>query len=356
MNLIGQVINGMKIVGEPIRSGVRGSNYRYPCECEICGNRKDLTLQSLRARKTIGCGCLVDGLITKNGMSFLKWCTNNKKDRLLDLWDYEKNNVSPDNISSYSQKSYWFKCEHNRHDSFLYPIVNITRRQNHGCFCKKCNSFAQHFIDRFGIDEFNAILDYDNNTIDPWDLSYGSKQEIVVKCMNNDDHKSYTTNAKNLMRGRRCPECAKYNKTSKLQMIVEKYIRSNYNFDIVREFDCSLVCINPNTGYQLPYDNEVTVYNTHLIIEVHGEQHYLLNEWHKLIANKQNTTPEQVLKDQQWRDEYKKQYAILQGYYYIAIPYWTEKDESYKILIDNKIQEILQLILTQQNNYTVDDG
>lgn len=306
MNLTGQIINGMKIIGEPNRSGVRGSNYRYPCECKLCGKHKYLTLQGLRERKTYGCGCSVDGLITKNGISFAKWCIDNRREDLLNLWDYEKNEVCPDQISSYSQKSYWFKCEHNRHESFLYPIVNLTRRANHKCFCKKCNSFAQHFIDKFGVDEFNAIWDYDNNIINPWDLNYGSKREIIARCINSDEHKYYLTNAKSLMRGRRCPECAKYNKTSKLQKRVEKYIRDNYNLNVAREYDCELVCINPNTGYQLPYDNEVIVYDTRLIIEVHGEQHYLLNEWHKLIANKQNSIPEQVLQNQQWRDEYKK--------------------------------------------------
>ena len=37
MNLTGQIINGMKIVGPPIRIGVRGSIYKHPCECELCG-------------------------------------------------------------------------------------------------------------------------------------------------------------------------------------------------------------------------------------------------------------------------------------------------------------------------------
>ena len=61
-------------------------------------------------------------------------------------------------------------------------------------------------------------------------------------------------------------------------------------------------------------------------------------------AKKYNIYSEQILADIQWRDEYKKQYALSQGYHYLAIPYWTEQDESYKTLIDNKIAE-----LTTQN-------
>jgi hypothetical protein len=92
MNLIGQIINGMRIVGDPTRSGVRGSIYRYPCECVLCGTPKNLTLQSLRKRKMYGCGCSVDGLITKNGISFAEWCIQNNNKQLLDLWDDELNN------------------------------------------------------------------------------------------------------------------------------------------------------------------------------------------------------------------------------------------------------------------------
>ena len=42
------------------------------------------------------------------------------------------------------------------------------------------------------------------------------------------------------------------------------------------------------------------------------------------------------------QDNYKKQYALDNGYYYLEIPYWTEKDDSYKALIDNKINEIMK--------------
>ena len=40
---------------------------------------------------------------------------------------------------------------------------------------------------------------------------------------------------------------------------------------------------------------------------------------------------------QKWKDQYKKDYAINQGYTYIEIPYWTIQDESYKKILDNNI-------------------
>lgn len=47
-------------------------------------------------------------------------------------------------------------------------------------------------------------------------------------------------------------------------------------------------------------------------------------------------TPEKSLIDLQERDLFKKNYALNNNYFYLEIPYWTEKDESYKKLIDNK--------------------
>lgn len=44
----------------------------------------------------------------------------------------------------------------------------------------------------------------------------------------------------------------------------------------------------------------------------------------------------------------KKQFALSHGYYYLAIPYTAENDESYKSMIDTKIHEILSLNNSKQ--------
>ena len=47
--------------------------------------------------------------------SFEKWCKDNKRQDLLDRWDYELNDISPSKISYKSNKKYWFKCPRNIH-------------------------------------------------------------------------------------------------------------------------------------------------------------------------------------------------------------------------------------------------
>ena len=58
-------------------------------------------------------------------------------------------------------------------------------------------------------------------------------------------------------------------------------------------------------------------------------------------ADENNTSPEEELQYQIDKDKYKEEYARKMGYEYLIIPYWTEKDESYKSLIDKKIENIL---------------
>ena len=74
-----------------------------------------------------------------------------------------------------------------------------------------------------------------------------------------------------------------------------------------------------------------------LKIEIYGPE---ITGFTKLTAEHYGTTEEEELAYQLWRDKYKKQYALDNGYSYLEIPYWTETDDSYKELIDNKIKEL----------------
>ena len=105
------------------------------------------------------------------------------------------------------------------------------------------------------------------------------------------------------------------------------------------ERNCSIIPINPKNNYQLPFDNEII--DLKLICEVHGIQHYELLRENTPWLN--NQTPREFLKQRKLIDRYKKAVAECNGYFYLEIPYWTENDESYKKLIDDKIKQIFML-------------
>lgn len=272
--------------------------------------------------------------------SFGVWCERNKP-YILDLWDYDLNDVSPYEVTVASKEKRYFKCQRGIHESHLQSLIKITGRGDE-IFCNECNSIGQYILDHYGPNGLDMLWDYEKNLVDPFKVAHCSSVYIYIKCMNNTEHPSYRILCSNFVKGRGCPVCKQEREESKLQEKVRKYVEHNYGYDILHEYACMIRAINPKTNYVLPYDNEVFISNTNrLIIEVHGIQHYEINSYIKLTAKKHDITPEEELAELQWRDEYKKQYALSQGYHYLAIPYWTEQDESYKTLIYEKIQSIL---------------
>lgn len=98
---------------------------------------------------------------------------------------------------------------------------------------------------------------------------------------------------------------------------------------------------NPNTNNLMwIYINEIK--ELKLIIEVNGPQHYKVCLLSKESGLELGKTPEEVLEYQKWKDKYKKQYALDQGYHYLEIPYniFRRKDGLYRKMIDDKISEI----------------
>ena len=348
---IGDVIKGLEIISEPYKiNGDR--NYRAKVKCTLCDSEPyEIILSEIKRHVFDGCGCQKDRSNSVNWLSFKDWCEQNGQQHLLDAWDYDLNNKMPDKISSCTSDYYYFKCPCQKHESSLWKILSLTRYGKTKTVCKKCNSFAQYAIDAFGEDVLDVYWDYDKNTVDPWAVSHASKDYVWIKCINSSSHGSYQTRPHLFLRGIGCPICANEQQSSKLQEKVSSYILNDLKLNITHERNCSIVATNPNNGYKLPYDNDVVVGNKHLIIEVHGIQHYDVNNgWNCKLAKKCNIAPKQILENIQWRDDYKKQYALSNGYYYLAIPYWTEQDESYKTLIDNKIQQILNNTKLIQSN------
>lgn len=262
--------------------------------------------------------------------------------------DYDKTtNVHIENLSAHSGKYVWWKCETCGH-SWEGKIANMVKNKGN---CPKCyhknmtNNVITYRLNRDGsfADHYPELLeewDYDQNIgLDPNNILEKSNKKVWWTCKK-CGHEWQAKVAKRTA-GEGCPYCYRFEK-SNLQQKVQGYIEDKYDYDFFHEHDCSLKCRNPKTNHLLPYDNELIISdNARIIIECNGAQHYEICGLTKLDAKKYNTTPEEALKYVQWKDEYKKQYALLHGYHYLEIPYWTENDESYKTLIDDKIQKIL---------------
>ena len=270
------------------------------------------------------------------------------EDFLEKYWDYSKNTIDPYTISSHSDScKVWIRCQDvDYHNSYEVRPHDYSNGKSN---CPYCHMVRVHTLDSLG-EKYPEVFDVwsDKNKLSPYEISPRSNQKMYFKC-NCGKHHDYLEHVQRVVdREFECVQCRIESTQSHLQTKVNKHLKS-LHYTYYNEYDCSLLGTNPKTGRRLPYDTEGIIDDTHrLIIEVMGQQHYEICSWHKMIADKKGTTQEEELQYIQYKDELKRQYAIEQGYEYLAIPYWIEKDHSYKVLIDNKIHEILFKI--QQND------
>ncbi len=259
---------------------------------------------------------------------------NTDKDFISKYWS-NKNTLNPFNISISSNKNIFIKCQNtNYHDDYKTMPFMFTR----GSRCPYCNGKAVHKNDSLG-SKYPQICHIwsDKNKKSPYEYMAKSNKMVWLKCENG--HDDYYMNINNAIRCEfNCPKCTKESKESNLQKKVFKYITNTLGYKLNHEYKCNIVPVNPKTKRLLPFDNEIE--DLRLIIEVNGSQHYYesvyLGNW-----GKENWSPEERLHYQQLKDRYKRFIAHHKGYFYLEIPYWTERNESYKKLIDNKIQNIL---------------
>ena len=274
--------------------------------------------------------------------SIAQWMLDNNL-KIEDYWEYDKNTISPWNISHRSETKVWIKCqEKNYHESYKISCSNFTTG-NRCPYCsgRKINpkdSLGQYIID-YNSKEFLWKIWSDKNNKSPFEYAPNSTKEVWWKCAD-DKHEDYKRSChSSYISDFRCPQCSQERKESIGEEKVRLYLKEELGYKVSTEHNCTLKPINPKTKYPLPYDNEIL--ELKLIIEVHGAQHYNCN-FYKSFNKYSQEEANQQLHYQQLKDRYKKIYAIQNGYYYLEIPYTTfDSKDTYKKLIDDKIKEIL---------------
>lgn len=260
-------------------------------------------------------------------------------------WDYEKNNdINPWLLTkNCATPKIWIKCqEKHYHGSYLLSCNSFTYGQR--CWFCNPNSCKIHKQDSLGY-LYPEVLEIwsPKNKKSPFEYAPMSNKYVYWKCKDGK-HKDYKRKIEvATIHGFRCPECVLERDESFLQEKVRLHI-TNLKFTTLNERNISIKCVNPRTKNLLPYDNEVR--ELKLIIEVHGIQHYRITSYTNQTAKRNNTTPEYELHYQKLKDRYKRIFAKSQGYFYLEIPYWTDdKEETWKKLIDEKINEIMEKVV-----------
>lgn len=317
-----------------------GKKYYFKCPCgKHDSDLRQINSFTKKANKNMDCiGCC----------SFAQWGIDTYGENFLkNYWDYDKNSLNPYKIKKACNKKVWIKCqEKDYHGSYEITCNNFVCG---GYRCPYCNckngkvhtkdSLGQYIIDNYGKDFLKSIWSK-KNIKSSFEYSCHSMQKAWWKCSDNLHGDFERIISSSFNRGFYCPICSRNRKESYLQEKVRLYLES-LEYTILHEEKCTITPRNPKTNRYLPFDNEIK--ELKLIIEVHGIQHYKISNIHNLSAKRFDTTPEYELHYIQLKDRYKRIKAKQQGYDFLEIPYWTDnKNEDWKILIDNKIKEILR--------------
>lgn len=269
--------------------------------------------------------------INRYGESWLEnnWCKDNT--------------VDPFKLAMYNNDiKVHIKClDVDYHDFWIIPS-NYSSRDDICPYCNIKGSRSKvHYLDSLG-SKHNEILNIwsDKNMKSPYEYSEYSHEKIFLKCENNihDDY-SIIVSKYSTEKIHGCPLCKSHN-ISSYELLTRKYIES-LPYTILYEYNCTILPINPKTNYPLPFDNEIK--ELRLIIEVMGKQHYEMSGFNTLNAIHNNSTPEEEYIYSKWKDNYKKQYALDHGYFYLELLYTYFDDNTYINCINNKINEILKL-------------
>ena len=283
--------------------------------------------------------------------SFAQWGIDKFGEDFLDkYWDYEKNDelgIDPWELTWGSRCKVWLICqEKDYHGSYPTPCGQFSSKEyGRGSGCQYCgtNKDFVHILDSLGtIHPIVFDVWSDENKTSPYDFSPNTHRKVLWKCENNI-HKDFPRGIQRSSVARfKCPDCVRERDESFLQEKVRLHIES-FGYTILHEHKCTIVPKNPKrkTNGTMPFDNEIV--ELKFIIEVMGKQHYKISNFTIMTARNNNTTPEYELHMQQVRDRYKRIFAKSRGYFYVEIPYWTDnKDEDWKKLIDNKVNDIIE--------------
>ena len=169
----------------------RGSQRKYWWTCNL-GHSYHASV----ANRTNGHGCpYCAGRLTLAGFNDLLSCSPEKAED----WNYEKNNLRPDQVTPFSNQKFWWVCKVG-HEWEARPNSKA------GCPSCKGRRVQPGFNDLATTHpELAVYWDTSKNMKKPSEVSKGSQEKVYWKC---DEGHSWQTLISNRIAGKGCPYCA----------------------------------------------------------------------------------------------------------------------------------------------------
>lgn len=214
-------------------------------------------------------------------------------------------------LGEYKGKENKIKCRCKIDGHIWYPRAgNLKNRKSK---CPVCSKKAAAEAISLSEEEFVSRLLNINPNLKLMSEFHITRKKVLIQCKE-CNHLWKATPRDLLYSKSGCPECAAKQVESKLANLAKKLAYQMFGESSIKEYK---ECINPKTGYVLPYDIYIEYKNKKYLIEIHGPQHerYIAYFHRNGIRD---------FEYQVWRDNYKKDWAILNGYTYKV--FWGEYD------------------------------
>ncbi len=297
----------------------RGADYFYnekpspqwTCICE-CGEIRDVSAGSLKRGKSLSCGCLHREITSKLFTEELAGQVFGRLTVLERAESYKRTDVG--------FNTQWLcLCSCGNKKVILASSLKTGNTVSCGCYFKE-RRFASKFKDitgkRYGK---LLVLSYSHaNRRTYWNCVCDCGKEIL---------KSYD----DLTSGK-CKSCGCL-RESFIASELKKYFVENHGAKAEYK-------LFQNAETKQYYKCDIVILKHNIYIEVHGQQHYKLNAWHRRGARFKNTTPEEEFEKQKKRDKLVRKYCRQKGIY-IEINIEKEKDLNAIIsYIESKIENM----------------
>jgi len=127
---------------------------------------------------------------------------------LLEIWDYDKNNILPTELTFGSHKKVYWKCLDDPTHSYLLSVNSKTNNKNR---CPQCAGSKPSTNNNFAVKfpQFLIYWDYEKNTVSPEDITPGSHSLQWFKCPININHPTFQVKINSIYNYKsiHCPEC-----------------------------------------------------------------------------------------------------------------------------------------------------
>lgn len=337
---IGKTYYNWTVIGDKI---IKNKRTYWNCRCN-CENQtiKYVNDYDLKTGHSKSCGCLKHetNSYIENFVSFADYNIEKYGDDFLEkYWDYDKNIYNPYQIAKASNKIIWIKCQNNKNHGSYDVACNKFYSGRRCPYCSNSRLLKENSFE-YVYPEYIHLWS-DKNKLKPSEVSALASKKIWFKCPcgEHEDFKRRLVDSVNYEF--RCPSCVANMKESIIQHKTRIFLES-LGYKINHEYSCTIVPKSPINNKPLPFDNEIE--ELKLIIEVHGEQHFSISGWNKMVAKSKGTSAQEEFENLKFRDEYKKNFALDNGYKYLDLPYYLYEDESYKQIINNKINSLVSTI------------